>query len=233
MNVAVIPARGGSKRIPRKNIKLFCGKPIIAYSIETAIRSDIFNKVIVSTDDREIATIAKNYGADVPFVRPAELADDFTTTGSVIAHAARRIQKEVGKLSAVCCIQATAPFIKKDDLIKAYNIFNTKKWNYVFTATSFVYPIQRAFMKLKEDGIKMLQPEHFLTRSQDLPETYHDAGQFYFGKTDAWLKNIITFSEKSTILTIPPYRAVDIDTEEDWIRAELIMELLKNNNFYN
>ena len=135
-------------------------------------------------------------------------------------------------MSTVCCIYATAPFIQKNDFIKAYDIFLTNKWEFVFAATSFVYPIQRAFMKLKTDGIKMFQPEHFQTRSQDLPAAYHDAGQFYFGKTEAWLENIITFSEKSTIVTIPPYRAVDIDTEEDWIRAELIMELLLNNNFY-
>ena len=164
MNVALIPARGGSKRIPRKNIKFFCGKPIIAYSIETAFASKLFDKVIVSTDDKEIAKTAKDYGADVPFIRPAELADDFTTAGAVIAHAVNWIQKEMGELSAVCCIHATAPFIKKDDLIKAHNIFNTKKWNFVFAATSFVYPIQRAFMKLKTDGIKMFQPEHFQTR---------------------------------------------------------------------
>ena len=229
MNVAFIPARGGSKRIPQKNIKFFCGKPIIAYSIETAFASKLFDKVIVSTDDKEIAEIAKKYDAEVPFIRPEKLSDDYTVTSAVIRHAINWVLDQGWKVSSVCCIYATAPLIQKYDLIKAHKIFLTNKWEFVFSATSFVYPIQRAFMKLKSDGIKMFQPEHFQTRSQDLPSAYHDAGQFNFGKTEAWLENIITFSEKSTIVTIPPYRAVDIDTEEDWIRAELIMELLKKN----
>jgi len=228
MHVAIIPARGGSKRIDRKNIKYFCGKPIIAYSIETAISSNIFDKVIVSTDDKEIAETAKDYGAEVPFVRPSNLSDDYTATNAVIIHAINWLLDQGYRLNSVCCIYATAPFIQKDDLIKARKVFLTNKWEFVFSATSFVYPIQRAFMKLETDGIEMFQPEHFQTRSQDLPTAYHDAGQFYFGRTEAWLENIITFSEKSTIVTIPPYRAVDIDYEEDWIRAELIMELLKS-----
>ena len=227
MNVAIIPARGGSKRIVHKNVKHFCGQPIIAYSIETAISSNIFDKVIVSTDDKEIAETAKDYGAEVPFVRPASLSDDYTATNAVIIHGINWFLDQGYRLNSVCCIYATAPLIQKDDLIKAHKIFLTNKWEFVFSATSFVYPIQRAFKKLKTGGIKMFQPEHFQTRSQDLPSAYHDAGQFNFGKTEAWLENIITFSEKSTIITIPPYRTVDIDTEEDWIRAELIMELLK------
>ncbi len=230
MNVALIPARGGSKRIPQKNIKFFCGKPIIAYSIETAFASKLFDKVIVSTDDNEIAETAKDYGAEVPFVRPANLSDDNTAINAVIIHGINWFLDQGYKLNSVCCIFATAPLIQRDDLIKAHKIFLTNKWEFVFSATSFVYPIQRAFMKLKTDGIKMFQPEHFQTRSQDLPAAYHDAGQFYFGKTEAWLENIITFSEKSTIIMIPPYRTVDIDTEEDWIRAELIKELLNKLN---
>ena len=130
-------------------------------------------------------------------------------------------------MSTVCCIYATAPFIQKNDFIKAYDIFLTNKWEFVFAATSFVYPIQRAFVKLKTDGIKMFNPEHFETRSQDLPEAYHDAGLFYWGKTDAWLENIMTFSGQSTFVEIPHYCVVDIDTEEDWTRAELFMELLQ------
>ena len=227
MNVAVIPARGGSKRIPLKNIKKFYGKPIIAYSIEEAKRSELFDRILVSTDSEEIAELAKGYGAEIPFLRPANLSDDFTPAGSVIAHAVNWIQKGMGELSAVCCIHATAPFINKDDLIKAYNIFNSKKWDFVFSATLFVSPVQRAFTRMKTGGIKMFNPKHFATRSQDLPEAYHDAGMFYWGKVDAWLNNIITFSEKSTIVKIPPYCAVDIDTEEDWARAELFMESLK------
>jgi len=129
-------------------------------------------------------------------------------------------------LSTVCCIYATAPFIQKNDFIKAYDIFLTNKWKFVFAAISFVYPIQRAFMKLKTDGIKMFNPENFQTRSQDLPEAYHDAGQFYWGKTDAWLENAMAFSEKSTIVELSSYPVVDIDTEENWIRAELIYKML-------
>ena len=226
MNIALIPARGGSKRIPRKNIKFFCGKPIIAYSIETAFASKLFNKVIVSTDDKEIAKTAKDYGAEVPFIRPAKLSDDYTDTNAVIAHGINWILGQGWELSGVCCIYATAPFIQKDDFIKAYDIFLTNKWEFVFAATSFIYPIQRAFMKLKTDRIKMFNSEHFETRSQDLPEAYHDAGQFYWGKTDAWLENAMAFSEKSTIVELPSYRVVDIDTEEDWIRAELIYKTL-------
>ena len=226
MNVAVIPARGGSKRIPKKNIKPFCGKPIIAYSIEAAIASELFNEVIVSTDDKEIAETAKDYGAEVPFVRPASISDDYTATNAVIIHGIKWFLDQGYRLNSVCCIYATAPLIQKDDLIKAHKIFLTNKWKFVFSATSFVYPIQRAFMKLKTDGIKMFNPEHFETRSQDLPEAYHDAGQFYWGKTDAWLENAMAFSEKSTIVELSSYPVVDIDTEENWIRAELIYKML-------
>ena len=230
MNVAVIPARGGSKRIPRKNIKEFCGKPMIAWPLEVAKESGLFDHIIVSTDDEEIAEVSRSCGAEVPFIRPEKLSDDYTVTSAVIRHAINWVLDQGWKVSSVCCIYATAPLIQKDDLIKAHKIFLTNKWKFVFSATSFVYPIQRAFKKLKTDGIKMFQPEHFQTRSQDLPAAYHDAGQFYFGKTEAWLENIITFSEKSTIIMIPPYRTVDIDTEEDWIRAELIKELLNKLN---
>tara|TARA_B100000315_G_C14570241_1_gene585105 strand:- start:435 stop:1127 length:693 start_codon:yes stop_codon:yes gene_type:complete len=227
MKIALIPARGGSKRIPRKNIKQFCGKPIIAYSIETAIASNLFDKVIVSTDDKEIAEVAERYGAEVPFIRPAKLSDDYTDTNAVVRHGIHCVMDQGWEVSSVCFIYATAPLMEKDDLIKAYNIFFTNKWEFVFSATSFVYPIQRAFMKLQTDGVKMFNPEHFETRSQDLPEAYHDAGQFTWGKTDAWLEDIISFSENRTFIKIPPYRVVDIDTEEDWARAELLMELQK------
>ena len=226
MNVALIPARGGSKRIPRKNIKFFCGKPIIAYSIETAISSKLFEKVIVSTDNKEIAETAKEYGAEVPFIRPAKLSDDYTVTSAVVRHGINWILDQGWEVSSVCCIYATAPLMEKDDLIKAYDILLTDKWEFVFPATSFVYPIQRAFMKLKTDGIQMFNPDHFKTRSQDLPEAYHDAGQFCWGKTDTWLENRMSFSEKSTVVEIPSYRVIDIDTEEDWRQAELLYKLL-------
>ena len=227
MNIAVIPARGGSKRIPKKNIKEFCGKPMISYSIDVAKSTGLFQDIIVSTDSEEITQVSKKYGANVPFTRPAELSDDFTTTGSVMAHAVNWIQENMGELSAVCCIYSTAPFIQRDDLIKGYNKLLTNKWEFVFSATSFVYPIQRAFMKLKKDGIKMFNPEHFETRSQDLPEAYHDAGQFYWGKPDTWLNEEAIFSESSTFHEIPNYRVVDIDTENDWKRAEILFKTIK------
>ena len=226
MNVAVIPARGGSKRIPKKNIKPFCGKPIVAYSIETAIASKLFDRVIVSTDDKEIADTVIQYGAEVPFMRPADLSDDYIGTTPVVSHAVKWMMDQGYEVKSVCCIYATAPLIQKDDLIKAYDIILKNKWEYVFSATSFGYPIQRSFLKLKTDRIQMFYPEHFETRSQDLPEAYHDAGQFYWGKTDAWLENRTAFSGKSTIVVLPTYRVVDIDTEEDWKRAEFVYKML-------
>jgi len=226
MNVAIIPARSGSKRIPYKNKKIFRGKPIISYSIDVAKSTGLFQYIVVSTDCDEIATISKEYGAIVPFKRPEELSNDYATTGAVMAHAVSWINENIGELSAVCCIYATAPMIQVDDLIKSYKIFNTDKWDFVFAATTYSYPIQRSFIKLDSGSIRMFNPDHFETRSQDLPEAYHDAGQFYWGKADAWLENSIIFTEKSTILNIPSYRVADIDTEEDWVRAEILMSAL-------
>ena len=227
MNIAVIPARGGSKRIPRKNVKEFCGKPMIVHSIDVAKKTGLFNEIIVSTDSEEIAQVSKDYGANVPFTRPAELADDFTPTIPVIRHAIDWMTENRIFPKAVCCIYATAPFIQMHDLVNAYKIFNKKRWNFVFSATSFVYPIQRAFMKLETDGIKMFNPEHFETRSQDLSAAYHDAGQFYWGKPDAWLNEEVIFSESSTFYEIPNFRVVDIDKEDDWKRAEILFKSIK------
>ena len=222
MNVAVIPARGGSKRIPRKNIKDFCGKPLIAYSIKTAVNTGIFDDIIVSTDNKEIADVAKEYGAKVPFIRPNALSGDFSTTGDVMVHAMKWIQKNIDSISVVCCIYATAPFIQKEDLLNAYEVFKTNKWSYVFSATTFPFPIQRAIKRLDNGGITMFQPEHFETRSQDLEEAYHDAGQFYFGKPEAWLNNEKIFESKSEVVVPPKWRVQDIDTYEDWISAEYL-----------
>ena len=222
MNVAVIPARGGSKRIPRKNIKDFCGKPLIAYSIKTAVNTGIFDDIIVSTDNKEIADVAKEYGAKVPFIRPNALSGDFSTTGDVMVHAMKWIQKNIDSISVVCCIYATAPFIQKEDLLNAYEVFKTNKWSYVFSATTFPFPIQRAIKRLDNGGITMFQPEHFETRSQDHEEAYHDAGQFYFGKPEAWLNNEKIFESKSEVVVLPKWRVQDIDTYEDWISAEYL-----------
>ena len=222
MKIAVIPARGGSKRIPRKNIKEFFGKPMLAWSIEAAMSSNLFDQIIVSTDDQEIAKVAESLGAYVPFIRPEKISDDFATTTDVIAHAVQWMIEENYSVEAVCCIYATAPFIRFSDLQESYKIFNSGNWEYVFTATDFAAPIFRSFKKNQENGLEMFYPQFFDTRSQDLPEAFHDAGQFYWGKPSAWLDGKRIFDQHSTALIIPRFRAQDIDTDEDWIRAELM-----------
>lgn len=227
MNIAIIPARGGSKRIPHKNIKEFCGKPLIAYSIEVAQKSGLFDKIIVSTDDEEIANVAKQYGAEVPFMRPANLSDDFTGTTPVISHAVKTLN--IKNLEAICCIYATSPLLQAIYLQEGYEKLINSKLNYVFSATTFAYPIQRA-IKLNENGIEMFYPEYASTRSQDLEESYHDAGQFYWGKPNAWLKKKRVFSHNSSIIQLPRHLVQDIDTLEDWERAELMYKVLHNEN---
>ena len=230
MKVAVIPARGGSKRIPHKNIKPFCGKPIIAYSIGVANVSGLFDKVIVSTDNKEIAELAQHYGAETPFIRPDELSDDYVGTTQVISHSAKWMIENDWELDAICCVYATAPLIDVNDLKLAYNLFMTNEWDCVFAATEFVYPFQRSF-KLIEDGtLEMFFPQYYHSRSQDLEVAYHDAGQFYWSSIAVWLENRTDFSEKSTIVKVPSYRSVDIDTKEDWLRAELIFKSLELDN---
>ena len=226
MNVAVIPARGGSKRIPRKNVRPFAGVPMIAHSIACAIRSGLFARVIVSTDDDEIAQVAEQFGASVPFRRPSALSDDRTGTTPVIAHAIEWLRADHTLPSAVCCIYATAPFIQVDDLARGQSLFETGRWRYVFAATSFGFPVQRSFRERAGHGLEMLFPEHAETRSQDLHEALHDAGQFYWGTPDAWCANEPMFGERSTIVRIPRWRVQDIDTPEDWTRAELLSRML-------
>ena len=228
MRLCIIPARGGSKRIPRKNIKEFCGKPMIAYSIEAAIASGLFDKIVVSTDDAEIAEIAQSYGAEVPFMRPKELSDDHTATIPVIAHAITASVHDISDIEAVCCIYATAPFVQAKYIQEAYEKLLTCKAEYCFSATSFPFPIQRA-IKLRQDGtVEMFYPEQFNTRSQDLEEAYHDAGQFYWGKPQAWLEGKIVFAPHSNIILLPRHLVQDIDTPEDWIRAELMYKAMKS-----
>ena len=175
MNIAVIPARGGSKRIPRKNIKNFFGKPMIAWSIEIAIASGLFDQIIVSTDDLEIAEVARNYGAEVPFLRPADLSNDYAGTTEVIAHATQWLIDQGLVVSTVCCIYATAPFVQVKDMIRGLQALECGSWSYAFSATDFAAPIFRAFTENPDGGIDMFFPEHFLTRSQDLPRALHDA----------------------------------------------------------
>lgn len=227
MRVAVIPARGGSKRIPRKNIRPFAGKPMIAHSIECALRSGLFRRVVVSTDDDEIAEVALQFGAEVPFRRPPELSDDRAGTTEVIAHAVRWLQNDGTDVTAVCCIYATAPFIRGADLAAALAKLESGDWQFVFSATTFAFPIFRSFRMNAEEGVEMFYPEHFNTRSQDLPLALHDAGQFYWGRPEAWMNNVRVFDKQSTVLTIPRGRVQDIDTLEDWQRAEVMLQVLR------
>lgn len=220
MNIAIIPARGGSKRIPRKNIKHFCGKPIIAYSIEAAQKADCFDRIIVSTDDDEIAAIAKQYGAEIPFIRPQNISDDFATTLDVIQHAVTALNLE--NTDNICCIYATAPFITAADITAGYTMLSHHNNGYVFSATEYTFPTQRAFYLTSERSICMFQPEHFSSRSQDLEKSYHDAGQFYWGQANTFNQNIPVFSKHSTIIKLPKSRVQDIDTPEDWEFAEIL-----------
>ncbi|WP_395054849.1 pseudaminic acid cytidylyltransferase [Polaromonas sp.] len=225
MKLAVIPARGGSKRIPRKNIKSFHGKPMVAYAVAAALTSKAFDKVIVSTDDDEIAQIAIAYGAETPFIRPAELADDHTPTVPVIAHAIRTCQSLGWDVSEVCCIYPGVPFISTNDLTQAYKQLESSRAHYVFPITGFPSPIQRALRRLPDGSVMPFQPEYATTRTQDLESGYFDVGQFYWGRRDAWLEGL-NIHLNATTLVIPEWRVVDIDTPSDWERAELVYSAL-------
>jgi pseudaminic acid cytidylyltransferase len=226
VKVAVIPARGGSKRIPRKNIRLFGGKPMIAHSIACALQSGLFERVLVSTEDDEIAAVAQNYGAEVPFRRPRELSDDHTDTTTVIAHAIDFLRTRGVEPSAVCCIYATAPLMRTRDLAQGLEVLVAGGWDFVFSATDFPSPIWRSFRKHGSGGLEMFFPEHIDTRSQDLPHALHDAAQFYWGTPEAWRSGLPIFGATSTVVVIPRWRVQDIDTEDDWRRAELIAAYL-------
>jgi len=223
----VIPARGGSKRIPKKNIKNFFGKPIIAYSIEAAKESRLFDRIIVSTDDHEIAAVAKDFGAEVPFVRPAELADDYTGTNAVVKHAIEWLKADGFHIEYACCIYATAPFLNIKYLKEGIERLNKSEKQFAFSVTSFSSPIFRSFKMNDDNSVKMFWPEYLKTRSQDLPVAYHDVGQFYWGKTEAFLKDYPLFSEHSVGILLPEYLVVDIDTPADWKRAELMYKALQ------
>lgn len=227
MNVAIIPARGGSKRIPRKNIKLFHGKPIIAYSIETAMESGCFDCIIVSTDDDEIAAVAREFGAEVPFKRPAELADDYTGTLDAIAHAIESLSDLDIKDTLVCCIYPTAPLLEPQDLRHGHALLTKQaQVQYVFSAVEFDFPIQRAIYLNDAQEVAMFQSEHAQTRSQDLPAAYHDAGQFYWGRAQAFVHKQAFFAQHSRITDLPALKVRDIDTPIDWDIAELFYEKL-------
>lgn len=227
MNVAIIPARGGSKRISRKNIKDFCGKPMIAWSIEAALQSGCFDRVIVSTDDAEIAAVAVQYGASVPFIRPAELSDDHTGTTPVVRHGIEWLNLQGYNPQYVCCIYATAPLINCHDILEGLNALDKEGGDYAFSVTSYAFPIQRA-IRIDDDGrIDMFNPECFAARSQDLEHAYHDAGQFYWGAATAWLENRIIFGKRSIPIILPRHRVQDIDTLEDWEMAEYLFKAVR------
>lgn len=230
MKIALIPARGGSKRIPHKNIRPFAGKPIIAYSIEAALQAGCFDAVVVSTDDPAIAEVAQQYGAEVPFMRPADIANDYATTTDVIRHALLWFHQQQQPVDVLCCLYATAPFVRAEDLLTGYHLLAQDDTDYVFSATRYAFPIQRAIRLDAQQRVSMFQPEHLSTRSQDLPEAFHDAGQFYWGTADAFLNGKPIFSPAARAMILPRQRVQDIDTPEDWEYAELMFRLLHDEN---
>lgn len=225
MNIAVIPARGGSKRIPRKNVRVFNGKPMLAWSIEAAKVSGLFEHIIVSTDDVEIAEIAQSYGAEVPFMRPSELANDIAPTVPVMAHGVSACEKLGWNADFFCCIYPCAPFVRAEDLIRGLELIKGSGSEYVYPVVEYSHPVQRAMLRSREGKMTFLDPDSELVRTQDLSETYHDAGQFYWGKSNAWTLMKKMHSE-GLGLVIPSWRVVDIDTMDDWTRAELLYQAM-------
>lgn len=223
--VAIIPARGGSKRIPRKNIKPFFGRPMISYSIRAAQESGLFDSVVCSTDDEEIADVARSFGADIPFMRPPELANDHAGTGAVVIHALEWFAETRISYDAACCIYATAPLLDPERLKEGWEKLQGKR--FAFSVTSFPFPIQRALRQTADGSVDMFWPENLTRRSQDLEPAYHDAAQFYWGWRDAWLNGEIAFSPISAPVILPRTQVVDIDTPEDWEVAEVTYRVLK------
>jgi len=225
MNIAIIPARGGSKRIPRKNINLFAGKPMIAHAITIAKLSGLFDHIVVSTDDTEIAAIAREWGAETPFVRPDELANDYTATVPVIAHGIQTCRDSGWVIDYVCCIYPGVPFLQVEDLKGALALLMKGESDYSFPITEFPSAIQRALRRMEGGKMEPIYRQYELTRTQDLEPAYHDAGQFYWGKADAWLHNLKIHSS-GVGYVVPNWRVVDIDTPEDWVRAEHLLQTL-------
>ncbi|WP_395593447.1 pseudaminic acid cytidylyltransferase [Pseudomonas sp. B26140] len=223
-NIAIIPARGGSKRIPRKNLAPFDGVPMIVRSIRTALDSGLFDQVVVSTDDEEIAEVARAHGADVPFLRPADLADDFTGTAAVIVHALQQLPV----FDYACCVYATAPLLQARYLRQGFELLAQQPdKSFAFSVCNFGFPVQRALTLDGQGALTALYPEFRNTRSQDLPEAFQDAGQFYWGRTDAWLRGEVVYSPVSLPVILPRHLVQDIDTPEDWKRAEYLYAALK------
>jgi len=224
--IAIIPARGGSKRIPEKNIKDFQGLPLIVYSINVALQSKLFEKVVVSTDDEKIASIARKYGATVPFLRPKELADDFTGTNEVVNYTLMALKDQGEVYEYSCTIYATAPFLQEKYLVKGLDMLKNSTAIHAFSATSMPFPFQRTFKVNNQGRCEMFFPEHYHTRSQDLEVAYQDAGQFYWTKINETSNNIL-FGKDSIPVILPRHLVQDIDTMEDWLHAELMFEVLQ------
>lgn len=225
-NLAIITARGGSKRIPRKNIKPFLGQPIIAYSIETALKTGIFEEVMVSTDDNEIAEIAKQYGATIPFKRSNKNSDDHATTNDVILEVIKEYSNQERHFDYACCIYPTAPLIHENTLKLAYEKVQTNEYDLVLPVAPFGYPIQRSFIKNELGHMKYAFPENINKRSQDLPKHYHDAGQFYFFNVKSYIQRNQLIGEKMFGIELSELQVQDIDNEEDWKLAEMKFNLL-------
>lgn len=226
MKIAVIPARGGSKRIPRKNIKPFAGSPMISYAINAARASGLFSHIVVSTDDEEIADISRKLGAETPFVRPADLADDHATTASVIVHAIERCDSLGWQVGAVCCIYPAVPFLRAPDLVAAWKLYEASSADYCFPVAEFPSAVQRALHRDADGRLSPIDPANELVRTQDLKPAFFDAGQFYWGSKEAWLGNPRIHSNGIGFV-VPGWRAVDIDTADDWDRAELIHQIVQ------
>lgn len=222
--VAIIPARGGSKRIPRKNLAPFDGVPMIVRSIRTVLDSGLFDQVVVSTDDAEIAEVARAHGAQVPFMRPAALADDFTGTAAVIVHALQQLPA----FDFACCVYATAPLLQVRYLREGFELLERHSdKSFAFSVCDFGFPVQRALTLDGQGALTALYPEFRNTRSQDLPEAFQDAGQFYWGRSEAWLRGEVLYSPASLPVILPRHLVQDIDTPQDWKRAEYLYAALK------
>lgn len=227
MKLCVIPARGGSKRIARKNIRAFAGKPIIAWSIAAARESGLFYRVVVSTEDEEIAEVGRHWGAEVPFRRPAELADDYTGTNAVVKHAIEWHNAHEMRVEYACCIYATAPFVRARYLIEGYERLVASGKSFVFSVARYPHPVQRAVRVNARGEVEAMYAEYAATRSQDLEPAYHDAGQFYWGTAEAFRSDRPLFSSGASPVIVPSYLVQDIDTEEDWLRAEWMFNAMQ------
>lgn len=226
--IAIIPARGGSKRIPRKNVKEFLGMPIIAYSIIAALESNLFDEVMVSTDDDEIASVAKSYGANVPFLRSAETANDYATTADVINEVLERYSELGLEFEVVACIYATAPFVTSERLQEASKNLDKGEFDSTFTCVEFSYPVLRGLVINSEGKICMKWPKYRTSRSQDLQKFYHDAGQFYFAKTEAFRRANGFWGDNTAPLILSEMEVQDLDTPTDWQLAEMKYRILHN-----